>query len=386
MPNTYLFLLGRTPQLSIQEISALLPSPPSIILESKVVSSDFTEDSEAISFFDFLGGSVKLMKLEGQFTDLSEDSLLDHAVAYLAQSNRPTFATAEFGRENIPRLETTTIKKKLKERGISSRFMESPREGLSAAVLIHQKNIIELNIIQNGNVTYFAQTLASQDIDDWTVRDRVKPYADRKKGMLPPKVARIMVNLAVGHLQKQNPQQEQTCRIYDPFCGSGTVLLEAAMRGCNVLGSDLDQKAVQGTQANVEWFKKIYNKSELQSHVFKADVASVKPQQLDGEVQAIVTEPFLGKPTPEPTELPNIFKGVEKMYIGAFKLWSRLLKNGSRVVIVFPYAQHRKHIFSLEGMIDKLSEFGYTPISEPVFYHRPQAVIQRQIWTFTLKK
>ena len=74
------------------------------------------------------------------------------------------------------------------------------------------------------------------------------------------------------------------------------------------------------------------------------------------------------------------------MYIGAFKQWTKLLKNDAVVVIVFPFVQAGKRAFSLEGMIDKLQQLGYTPLSEPVFYHRPQAIIQRQIWTFKLSK
>ena len=32
----------------------------------------------------------------------------------------------------------------------------------------------------------------------WFKRDRAKPYSDRHKGLLPPKIARILVNLALG--------------------------------------------------------------------------------------------------------------------------------------------------------------------------------------------
>jgi tRNA G10 N-methylase Trm11 len=381
MPTTYFFLLGRTPELSLRELSALSGQTPEIILVDKIASLSFEDEGVATRFFDSLGGSLKLMQLEGQFSDLTEEELLERMIAYFAQFDRPTLAVAEFGRENIQKIDPSDIKKALKSQNVSSRFIEAPREGLSASVLIHQKNVTELNVIKAGTAVFFAKTLAAQNIDDWTVRDREKPYADRKKGMLPPKVARMMVNLALGNLEGAEKKS-----IYDPFCGSGTVLLEAAMRECHVAGSDVDENAVQGTKENLEWFKGAYDKLDLQSTVFKADVAGVKPEQIGQQIDAIVTEPFLGRPTPKVEDLPNIFKGLEKMYIGAFRQWTKILKNNSVVIIVFPFVQAGKRSFSLEGMIDKLQQLGYTPLSEPVFYHRPQAVIQRQIWTFKLNK
>src|SRR6185369_6679518 len=145
-----------------------------------------------------------------------QPKLIEYITAYLAQDSRPTFAIAEFGRANKERLSLIEIKKSLKERNISSRFIDGPRDGLSAAVLLHHQ-VVEVNIIELADKVVLAKTLAVQDIDDWTVRDREKPYADRKKGMLPPKVARMMVNMAVGN-------QAGKCLVYDPFCGSGTVI------------------------------------------------------------------------------------------------------------------------------------------------------------------
>jgi len=390
MPNAYYLLIGRTPELSLQEITALTGQNPQTILADKIVAVDLEDDETAINFFNQLGGSLKLLKPEGTFHDLDEPQLLQHIIAYFAQSQRPSFAIAEFGRDLKPRIGLGEIKGELKKQNISSRFVDGPRDGLSASVLIHQQKIVELGVIEKGTEIIFTHTLATQNIDDWTVRDREKPYADRKKGMLPPKVARAMVNLALGAL-KDIPKSAKSDRItiYDPFCGSGTVLLEAAVRGCDVAGSDLDMKAVTGTINNLHWFQEEYGQANLSSTIFQADVAHIKVDQLQTKVNAIVTEPFLGKPTPKPAEMANIFKGLEKMYLGAFKQWTHILAAESVIVIVFPHAvlptlnkNGREQVFSLEGMIDKLAALGYTPLFESVLYYRPQAVTQRQIWTF----
>jgi tRNA G10 N-methylase Trm11 len=374
----YYFLLGRTPELSLQELHALIGSDPQITF-SGLAGFDLESEDAAINIFQKTGGCLKVLKDEGQFESPSEEELVEYSAAFFAQFDRPTFAIAELNRNNKPKIDLGKVKRLLKERNISSRFIESPREGLSAAVLLHQ-DVIELTIVQTEDKIVFARTLAVQDIDDWTLRDREKPYSDRKKGMLPPKLARIMVNLAL-----DQQKLDKTPLVYDPFCGTGTVLLEAMMSDCDVVGSDLDPDSVMGTQNNLVWFDKVYQK-QLTHQVFVADAAKAELAQLPRKANFIVTEPFLGKQTPNPTQLPNIFKGLEKMYIGVFKQWTRLLEDRAKVVIVFPYVKAGKQQFSLENIIDKLKQLGYTASFSPIVYSRPDAVVQRQIWVFEYSK
>jgi len=51
-------------------------------------------------------------------------------------------------------------------------------------------------------------------------------------GKLEPRIARACVNLAVGC--------RYTATVVDPFCGSGTILLEANLMGFNTIGGDVD--------------------------------------------------------------------------------------------------------------------------------------------------
>ncbi len=374
MPN-YFFLIGRTPELSLSELKSLTGQSPVQVFPN-IVQMPFSSDDEAKKIFRSLGGSLKIMKHVGEFSLVDQKTLINYIGAYLAQSNRPTFAIAEFGKQNQEKIDPSDIKKDLRDRGIGSRFIEGGADGLSASVLLHHK-VAEINIFYQKDSIILAETLAVQDIDDWTKRDRAKPFANRKKGLLPPKVARMMVNLAVGQSAKQ--------MIYDPFCGSGTVLMEGLMRGCKVVGSDLDAEAITGAQQNLTWFCHEYEHSMDDVNIFASDVTNVDPSRFPEKVDAIVTEPFLGKQTPSPTQLGNIFKGLEKLYLGAFKQWTKILKPGSRVVIIFPYVHVGKDAYSLENLVDKLSAFGYTSTSQPIFYSRPQASVERQIWQFTFQ-
>jgi len=388
MSNTYYFLIGRTPELSIQELKSVLPDQELIQFTEELVRAELESDEQAMTLFKQLGGSLKVMKQVGVFNLVDEESLLDYIAAYLAQFPKPTFAIAEINRQNIPKIENQFIKNRLKARNISSRFIEGSRSGLTAAVLTHQ-DLIELVIIRMDEDTMFTHTLATQDIDDWTRRDRVKPYADRKKGMLPPKLARMMTNLARGNWKREQRltplSQLKTPFLYDPFCGSGTVLLEALMLELPVSGSDIDQDAVRDTQNNLDWFSQMYQ-SQIEAAVFYSDATLVTSEQLKTLVDLLVTEPFLGKPNPQEIQLPNIFKGLEKLYWGAFRQWTKILADQAVLVIIFPYVEAGKTVYALEKLIDKLAVLGYTPVSEPIMYHRPQAVVQRQIWQFVFHK
>jgi tRNA G10 N-methylase Trm11 len=169
--------------------------------------------------------------------------------------------------------------------------------------------------------------------------------------------------------------------VYDPFCGTGTILAEALFMGCQVVGSDLDNEAVKGTEDNLKWLQDTYD-LRGQVQLFVSDVSQVRPAQFPAKVEYIVTEPFLGKQTPRPDQVANIFKGLSKLYLGAFKAWTSILADQARIVIIFPRIILGKHTADLKSLIDKLAPLGYTIESEPLNYHRPRAVVERDIYIF----
>ncbi|KYH42542.1 MAG: tRNA (guanine-N2)-dimethyltransferase [Candidatus Bathyarchaeota archaeon B26-1] len=59
---------------------------------------------------------------------------------------------------------------------------------------------------------------------------------------MPAKLARCMVNLA-------QPRRGEV--VLDPFCGTGSILLEAGLIGCRVLGFDVKRRMVEGTLRNL---------------------------------------------------------------------------------------------------------------------------------------
>lgn len=379
MSHQYLFILGNTPALSRLELTAIMPDAEQVeVLES--VSLVTTEEPIS-NLIDILGGTVKIAEVLTELPPQTAESLTQVIAEQVEQLALKDFAVAEVGRDHLPVVDASEIKHILRKKGINTRYVDGSRHGMSAAVLRHQK-VTEILTVQTAKTIYLCKTIQVQDVDEWTKRDRQKPYADRKKGMLPPKVARIMVNLALG------PNPEPNTVLFDPFCGSGTVLMEALCRGVQVVGSDTDPEAVAGSKANIAWLKYEYG-IELDATFLLGDATTVRlPHTI--VPSHIVTEPFLGKQTPRLEQLPNIYKGLYKLYLGAFRHWKNLLQDQAKIVCVFPVVlpspDTKGKQFDLDILIDKLPEFGYTTESEKVMYFRPQAVVARQITQLKLSK
>jgi len=386
--QTYFFLLGSTPLLSSAELSSVCVGKEIKSISTRLRSVELEDDQAAKDVFEVLGGSIKLFKTEKTYKELKEQELLNDITKHLLDlGKKPHFSFMHFGNPEFE-IDTRDIKKELKDNGMSSRYTESSGEiGVSAAILLHNENVVELATIETEDHSYLVRTIAIQNIDDWTKRDRGKPYFDRKKGMLPPKVARMMVNLGLGALEANKDQNEGSEKsslplLFDPFCGTGTVLIEGLFREINVIGSDLDLSAVQGSKNNLNWLNEEYEVNTTYD-VLRSDVTQVHKLEKVRNIDLIVTEPFLGKPNPQQQQLDNIFRGLTKMYLGAFNAWTKVLKPGGVVVIVFPLVEMGERVFSLEKLIDKLASKGYTPlVKPPLMYARPRAIVQRQIQVF----
>ncbi len=380
--SNFLILFGNTTLLSKLEFESLYPG-----LNLKQLDEHLflfaAENAVAEKMMDILGGTVKLYEVVKEFSNqISDKELIEEIVAFLLnQSNEPYFSLTQIGKGQRS-ISNADIKDLIKENGKKARYFSSnPSE---SALLSHKSRATELltfNTMQEGKLL-LASIKGVQDIDDWTNRDRNKPYADRKKGMLPPKVARMMINIALGVWQQKKSGKPM---LYDPFCGTGTVLLEAGMRDLAVHGSDIDQKAVFGSRDNMEWFKQEYGR-DITSKIFYMDASHINPEEFTSKIDLLVTEPFLGKQTPHDGELANVFKGLEKMYLGSFKSFTSILNDGAVIAIVFPRVQLSKRTYSLEGLIDKLKAKGYNLLVDPVLYAREGARVARQICLFSYSR
>lgn len=90
---------------------------------------------------------------------------------------------------------------------------------------------------------------------EWIMGEYLKNNSLWYKHMLRPqeycnalttRVSRAVVNIATGNSIQKN--------IIDPCCGVGTVVMEALSMGLNIVGSDINEKIVQGAVRNLDYF------------------------------------------------------------------------------------------------------------------------------------
>jgi 23S rRNA G2445 N2-methylase RlmL len=102
------------------------------------------------------------------------------------------------------------------------------------------------------------------------------------RGSLRPTVAAALVRIA-------SPGRGRL-RIWDPFCGSATILCEAAEQGHEVWGTDIDPEAVDASRENLAAVNR-----EYWSNIERADSTSPKTWKKHQSATAVVTNLPWGK-------------------------------------------------------------------------------------------
>ncbi|MEM2918105.1 MAG: DNA methyltransferase [Candidatus Altiarchaeota archaeon] len=137
----------------------------------------------------------------------------------------------------------------------------------------------------------------------------LRPY--HNPTALNPKMARMLVNLA---------QVKKNDRILDPFCGTGSILIEAALMKMKVFGIEYKRQIFYGCKENL----KFYN---LCAKVIRGDALKIKFKQ---KFDAIVSDMPYGRSTIL-TE-----KNVSELYRKFIPIASENLKRNKLLVIMIP--------------------------------------------------
>ncbi len=262
----------------------------------------------------------------------------------------------------------------------------------------------EMVLVVARDKVYIGKTVAVQDYKSYSFRDYKRPARDSKSGMIPPKLAKMMINLA-------NKERDQV--ILDPFCGGGTILQEAILLGYKkVIGSDLSKEAVEGSRINIAWLFDNYTnlkKSDYEVRIFETDVKNLSVTLNKGNIDAIVTEPYLGSPKARSfsqNQIKNEINKLENLYIQAFLEFQKILNRYGRIVIIFPVFRFKQEFLHLE-ILDQLNKMGFVSnnfvpekflgedvgelldlqISKrnSIIYYRPDQTVSREIFIFSKK-
>jgi tRNA G10 N-methylase Trm11 len=238
--------------------------------------------------------------------------------------------------------------------------------------------------VRNGNKTIIAQSIAVQDIEKYAARDQNRPYRDAKVGMLPPKLAQIIINLAVG-------SPRSGLKVYDPFCGTGVILQEALLMGQEAIGSDINPRMMEYSKKNLEWLlaqgSKVCPGGVQTNRLYSLSVADATKIKFDKRVNSIASEIFLGQPLsirPSPETLERITKECGEILEKFLENARQQIKPGFRMCLAIP-AWKTKNGYSHLITLDKLPNLGYNRVkfvhvsNEELVYHRPGQIVAREL-------
>jgi tRNA (guanine10-N2)-dimethyltransferase len=367
----YIAILGRQPEFGLVELESIL-GPAGV--------RPFGRQAALISQslgIERLGGSVKLglILYRGPVTSLRE---LPFDIGKLARhDSKTTFAISAYGvRETARDLVAAglELKKQLKREGPVRLITPAKGLAVSAAELKHNRVLsegFELLFVQSGSELIIARTTGVQDIDWYSKRDYERPARSAKVGMLPPKLAQIMVNTTRGKL------------VADPFCGTGVVLQEARLLGRRAVGSDLSEEMVAATRENSVWLGAQVPTSLPDWSVTQADAREVElPTGC-----SVVSEGYLGpnqSKAPSESELAAIKRELLSLYRDALINFGKQLPAGGEVTICVPAWRLGKR-WDYLGLVDELPKLGYTPkgfraaSASPLLYARDDQIVGRQL-------
>jgi tRNA G10 N-methylase Trm11 len=359
--NSYYFLLGKHPQLSLLELATVLSAHGIKYTDSSINTglTKIASNQDLSKIFDQIGGTVKvytpLDTAVSTVSIIATDIKAHHITRFALSSHSPRIKLKSIGsqvKSAIPfRTQFKLLQSPLSSVGINTNYTEY--------CIVNPQTVLKC--------------IWAQNIDHWDYKDRGRPKIDAKSGMLPLKIARLMVNLSLS----KPPSSKLT--LYDPFCGSGSILQEGLDLGLSVIGSDINYKAVASSKSNLEWYSKKFNPPGKNS-VFQQDVTQLDPANIKQPINSIVFEGYLGPPNLRSDQIKNMHKGLTNLYLGTLKKLSPLLAKGKLLVCALPQYQHQGSVKTFDSLIDRCEKFGYTPKVDALTYSRPHAKIKRSIY------
>lgn len=379
-----LYIFGRQPELGRAELESCAQNLNVQKFSDNIAVIDIEDDGALIAR---LGGTMRIARFLATTKDLewtkianfiSENILKDILSLPEGKINLGISCYGfKVDASNINRL-SLELKKNVKSKGRSIRVVPNHGPELSTAQVLYNKLVnqtgVEIILANNGKEIILGKTIAIQDINAYAARDQARPKRDAKVGMLPPKLAQIMINLT-------SPPEGDT--VLDPFCGTGVILQEALLLGLHGYGSDVDKRMIDYSKQNLEWLGE--NFSNLPS--WRVEQGDATTHTWTPPINIVVSEVYLGKPLfklPGKEELNNMVQDVNKLIVDFLVNLANQIPINTRLCIAIP-AWRTQQGFRTLPILDHLEEIGYNHLSfktvntRELIYNRPQQLVARQL-------
>lgn len=366
-----LFVLGRQPEIGLAELRAVFGNAELVLPSVALVDSDDAPD------IDRLGGVRKVGRVIwnqqgniGKFLTERFKNLPDGKI---------TLGVSHYGK-NVSAGNASKTGIFLKQKvGRPMRILPNSTAEISDAATLGNKlgtspNKIELMIVYIGHRMIVAELIGVQDLNSYTLRDRGRPKRDARVGMLPPKLAQTMINLAIG--------AKKSGVLLDPFCGTGVVLQEAALMGFDVYGTDLEPRMIEYSTTNLAWLKQ---KLHIDFNE-KLEVGDATNQVWQTPIDFVATETYLGRAYATAPDMMNLRENIANCDL----ILSKFLKNlygqivcETGICVAVPCWFVNGRTFHLE-LTENLAQLGFEQIfysddKKPLIYHREDQIVGREL-------
>ena len=386
----YLAVLGRLSDISLAELTAFFGDSVKKIAPSLAVFE--TDKTVDINRF---GGTMKFGQL---ITSDPVDFLLNlKDVDGKDFSGKIVLGVSDYSKGASSRKansEAMKLKKILSRKGRSVRVLSNKSAALSTATSHHNQlsekpGHVELLIV--GKEYY--SLIGVQNITAYAKRDQARPARDAKVGMLPPKLAQILINLC-GDLPKDST-------ILDPFCGTGVVLQEAHLMGYNVYGTDLSDRMIEYSEKNLKWLtddqKNTFSSGPKDlgqrpgvgpEKRYSLEVGDATDHTWTGKIDAVACETYLGAPMslpPVDIKLKEQKAECSRIILGFLKNISAQIESGTPLAIAVPAWLRPNGHYERLNILDSIEDLGYNVLKfnhlgqTDMLYHREGQVVAREI-------
>jgi len=322
------------------------------------LSLDSTKQKTLFKNLEFSGSIVKagILIFDVKKTDelLSTDIFIDHLSKRLEEISIQKSKNLKFSiniqsqsidfKKKISNNIRRRINQYLKERKLQAKIL--PTKKISADLTPFQ--FYKENMLKRG-LEIFCFDIKSKmyfGFTSWVTN----PFKDIKQDEERPerffthgtsiKLSRTLVNLS---------NTPKNGILLDPFCGTGTILIEGLKQDAKVLGIDKDPKCVRAAKANLNHFSRQFHSREKMKE--KWSIILKDSRELDNiieeEIDSIVTEPYLGpflKKLPEIDEAKEIMDNLEKLYVRVLNECVKHLKVEGKVIFIIPEYRYPSNI------------------------------------------
>lgn len=393
-----MFILGRQPEIGTAELAAVFSQKPRTI-GSHCAVLDISRES-ALLFAPRLGGSVKIAEV---IDTINQD---DNSISTLASTlfsgveGKITLGVSDYS-QRATRHNTVKLAKQIArvlQNSNSVRLVPIADTTLSSATVEHNGlghgNIKKCELIFAAihNKWVVARTIYVQNIESYTMRDRKRPHRDARNGMLPPKLAQIIINLALGATDPKC--QSNNSYLLDPFCGTGVILQEAILMGVNnCYGTDLNPQMSEYTTKNITWINEFISRRNNTPNLTKCIFETADATEFNWCNQAntnnitlatVATETYLGRPyTVEPNlnELKENIKNCDTILSKFINNLAPQLATGAGLCLAVPVWFVHDKIYHLGCFSNQALQSLRLKDLHPnhLVYHRDGQIVGREL-------